>query len=194
MSTMPAAGDTPDLRRASRAQLSLALIDARNFTLQVLARLEHALGPELRLEPAPHLLPPLWIAGHVAWLAEYWIARNPQRGLGPRCPPGGLRIASVEPEADGWFDPTLVPPAERWALDLPDAAAVRAYLLDTLETTLELLEHASDEDDALYFYRMALFHEDLRGEQAPAVRFDPRAAGVRTIGNPHGDKRHRRHG
>ena len=103
MSTMPAAGDTPDLRRASRAQLSLALIDARNFTLQVLARLEHALGPELRLEPAPHLLPPLWIAGHVAWLAEYWIARNPQRGLGPRCPPGGLRIASVEPEADGWF-------------------------------------------------------------------------------------------
>ena len=36
--------------------------------------------------------------------------------------------------------------------------------------------------------------EDLRGERAPAVRFDPRAAGVRTIGNPHGDKRHRRHG
>jgi 1-acyl-sn-glycerol-3-phosphate acyltransferase len=35
--------------------------------------------------------------------------------------------------------------------------------------------------------------EDIRGEQAPAVRFDPRAAGVRTIGNPHGDKRHRRH-
>jgi 1-acyl-sn-glycerol-3-phosphate acyltransferase len=36
--------------------------------------------------------------------------------------------------------------------------------------------------------------EDLRGEQAPAVRYDPRAAGVRTIGNPHGEKRHRRHG
>ena len=27
--------------------------------------------------------------------------------------------------------------------------------------------------------------EDLRGEKAPAVRFDPRAAGVRQIGNPH---------
>ena len=26
---------------------------------------------------------------------------------------------------------------------------------------------------------------DLRGEKAPAVRFDPRAAGVRQIGNPH---------
>jgi ergothioneine biosynthesis protein EgtB len=174
MSTMPA-GDTPDLRRASRAPLSLALIDARNFTLQVLARLEHALGPELRLEPAPDLLPPLWIAGHVAWLAEAWIARNPQRGLGPRCPAGGLRIASVEPQADGWFDPTLVPPEERWTLDLPDAVAVRAYLLDTLETTLELLEHAPDEDEALYFYRMALFHEDLRGEQLVMLA---QAAGV----------------
>jgi hypothetical protein len=27
--------------------------------------------------------------------------------------------------------------------------------------------------------------EDIRGEQAPAQRFDPRAAGVREIGNPY---------
>ncbi len=27
--------------------------------------------------------------------------------------------------------------------------------------------------------------EDVRGEKAPAARFDPRTAGVRTIGNPH---------
>lgn len=32
---------------------------------------------------------------------------------------------------------------------------------------------------------------ELRGEQPPAVRFDPRKAGVREIGNPNGD-RHRR--
>ena len=31
--------------------------------------------------------------------------------------------------------------------------------------------------------------EDLRGEKAPAQRFDPKSAGVRTIGNPHTDKR-----
>jgi 1-acyl-sn-glycerol-3-phosphate acyltransferase len=31
--------------------------------------------------------------------------------------------------------------------------------------------------------------EDLREEQAPAERFDPRRAGVRSIGNPHTDKR-----
>ena len=157
--------DTPDMRRASREQLSLALMDARNHTLQLLARMEQALGPDLRLAGSPEGLPPLWVAGHVAWLAEAWIARNPQRALGARCPAGGVRIGSVEPQADRWFDPTLVPRADRWGLDLPDAAGVRAYLLDTLETTLDLLEHAADDDAALYFYRLALFHEDLRGEQ-----------------------------
>ena len=34
--------------------------------------------------------------------------------------------------------------------------------------------------------------EDLRQEQAPPVRFDPRTAGVRSIGNPHVDKRRSR--
>lgn len=34
--------------------------------------------------------------------------------------------------------------------------------------------------------------EHIRGEQAPAVRFDPRTSGLRQIGNPHGDDRRRR--
>ncbi len=157
--------DTPDMRRAGRERLSLALMDARNHTLQMLARFEQALGPELLVPESAATLPPLWVAGHVAWLAETWVARNPQRGLGPRCPADGVRIGSVEPQADRWFDPTATPPAARWLLEMPDLTSVKAYLLDTLETTLELLEKTPDEDDALYFYRMALFHEDLRWEQ-----------------------------
>ena len=35
--------------------------------------------------------------------------------------------------------------------------------------------------------------EDIRGEQAPAVRFDPRVAGVRATGNPNVDPDKRRH-
>jgi ergothioneine biosynthesis protein EgtB len=169
MSVIPALIDTPDMRRATRDRLSLALMDARNQLLQVLARLEQALGPDLRVPSSVDTVPPLWLAGHVAWLAEYWIARNPQRALGGRCPADGVRLASVDPQADTWFDPRLVPHAQRWSLALPDAGAVRAYLLDTLETTLELLEHAGDDDAALYFYRMALFHEDLRCEQLLAL-------------------------
>jgi hypothetical protein len=34
--------------------------------------------------------------------------------------------------------------------------------------------------------------EDLRGETAPPVRFDPRAAGVREIGNPNEKRRRAR--
>src|SRR5262245_45678780 len=91
------ADDAPGARRAGREQLSLRLIEARNYTLALLAAFQQALGPALRVQSLPYLTPPLWLAGHVAWLAEYWIARNPQRNLGPRCPTDGMRLASVEP-------------------------------------------------------------------------------------------------
>lgn len=167
--------DTPDMRRASRERLSLALMDARNHTLQLLARFEQALGPQLPVAQTPQAVPPLWLAGHVAWLAEYWIARNPQRGMGARCPADAVRTASVDPQADGWFHPDLLPHDARWVASLPDAAAIRAWLLQTLEITLELLEKTPDTDDALYFFRMALFHEDLRGEELATLA---QAAGV----------------
>ncbi|HEY8360616.1 MAG TPA: SUMF1/EgtB/PvdO family nonheme iron enzyme [Ramlibacter sp.] len=171
-----AAIDGSDLRRAGRERLSLALIDARNFTLQLLAQFEQALGPAMPVIPGPLAQPPLWVAGHVGWLSEYWIARNPQRGMGPRCPADAVRTASIEPNADRWFDPAMQPTPARWALDLPDAAGIRAWLLATLELTLELLDKTPDEDDSLYFFRLALFHEDLRGEQLVALA---QAAGVR---------------
>lgn len=163
----PATGDeaTSQLRRAGRDRLSLALMDARNYTLQLLTRFETALGPQLLVPRTHETVPPLWLAGHIAWLAEYWIARNPQRGLGARCGVDGVRIGSVEPQADRWFDPALLPHDSRWDARLPDAGNVKAYLLDTVETTLDLLDKAGDDDDALYFFRMALFHEDLRGEE-----------------------------
>src|SRR6185369_7283780 len=69
------------------------------------------------------------------------------------------------PLADRWYNPALVPHDERWQLALPGAEAVRAYLLETLESTLELLDKTADDDASLYFYRVALFHEDLRCEQ-----------------------------
>ncbi|WP_255440730.1 SUMF1/EgtB/PvdO family nonheme iron enzyme [Caenimonas sedimenti] len=161
--------DDPDMRCAGRDRLSLALMDARNHTLHLLGKFEQDLGPGLAVPQAPDLVPPLWLAGHVAWLAEYWTARNPQRGLGPACPADAVRIGSVEPQADRWFDPSVLPHDERWSADLPDVAAVRAYLLDTLETLLDLLQKAEDSDASLYFFRMALFHEDLRGEQLLAM-------------------------
>jgi gamma-glutamyl hercynylcysteine S-oxide synthase len=155
--------DAARMRRAGRDLLSLALMDARNHSLRWLQAFEDArmaVPESLR----PEVDPPLWTLGHLGWYQEYWIGRNVQRHRGEHCDPRAPRLASIEPGADGWFDASLAPVATRRALALPDAQAVRAYLAETLETTLELLEHAHEGDAALYFFRLALFHEDAHAE------------------------------
>ena len=157
--------DSPDMRHAGRDVLSLALMDARNHTLQLLAEYEKVLA-EVNFEVpcVPELNPPLWELGHIVWFAEWWIARNLQRHLGARADPAATRLASIEPGADGWYNSSLVAHETRWSLELPGVDDIRRYLLDTLESNLELLEKTPDEDDALYFYRLSLFHEDMHGE------------------------------
>jgi gamma-glutamyl hercynylcysteine S-oxide synthase len=108
--------------------------------------------------------PPLWILGHAGWYQEAWIARNVQRQRGTAADPARPRLASVESMADTWYDPAAASRSERWALDLPDLDATRRYLADTLEVTLELLAHAADDDDGLYFYRRAVLHEAMQAE------------------------------
>jgi iron(II)-dependent oxidoreductase len=160
------------MRCAGRELLSLALMDARNHTLHLFAQYQHALeSGRFAVPPLAHVNPPLWELGHVGWFQEWWIARNMQRALGTRCEPAHTRLASIEPDADRWWNPQAAPHGARWALDLPDMAHCRAYLLDTLEGTLDLLEKTAPggrsgegSDDALYFYRLCLFHEDMRGE------------------------------
>jgi gamma-glutamyl hercynylcysteine S-oxide synthase len=163
--THPASIDAPSIRQAGRELLSLALMDARNHSLHLLSHFEQALAAGAPRMPAPGLESPLWLAGHIAWLAEYWIGRNPQRALGPACAADGVRLASIEPMADRWFNPALAPAGSGREPDLPDFEAIRAYLLETLESTLELLDKTPQEDSALHFFRVALFHEDLRCEQ-----------------------------
>ncbi|MDB5730918.1 MAG: hypothetical protein JWQ03_813, partial [Variovorax sp.] len=182
--------DSPDMRQAGRERLSLALIDARNHTLRLLSFCQEALGsPALALAPPGEIAePPLWLAGHVGWFSEWWIGRNTQRALGMACPARPMRLGSIEPGADAWWDPDRTVPAQRASAELPDLDATRAYLLETLESTLETLEKAAETDDGLYFYRLALFHEDLRGEQlvvtaqtlclAPPAASSPDVAGL----------------
>ncbi len=165
----PASIDQPSMRQAGRELLSLALMDARNHTLHLLSHFEPVPAAPPAGAHRPPAESPLWLAGHIGWLAEYWIGRNPQRALGAACPADGVRLASIEPLSDSWFNPALAPAGTRWQLPLPDVEAIRAYLLETLESTLELLEKAGDTDAGLYFYRMALFHEDLRCEQLVAL-------------------------
>jgi len=157
--------ESSQMRRAGKGLLSLALMDARNHTLRWMSALEAQLtDPPWVVPMQPELNPPLWSLGHLGWFQEYWIARNVQRQRGEHADLDVPRLASIDPFSDEWFDPKLAPHGARWQLPLPHAQATRQYLADTLETTLELLDHAADEDDALYFFRLALFREDMACE------------------------------
>jgi iron(II)-dependent oxidoreductase len=167
--------DSESLRSAGKELLSLALIEARNHTLRWAAAFEAAgdrdalaLPADLAPAIAAELDPPLWTLGHIAWFQEFWIARNVQRARGDAADPGQPRLASILPQADRWYDPSGLDRAGRRALaagELADVQATRAYLVETLETTLELLAAIAIEDDeSLYFHRLALFHEELHAE------------------------------
>ena len=128
------------MRRADRELLSLALMHARNRTLAWLTTLERL----------PHAC---WLAGRAGWWQERWISRNVQRSRGAEADATRAPLASIEPQADAW-----------WALPMegagPTPEALRSYLAETLEVTLDLLAAADDGDDALHWYRAALFEED----------------------------------
>ncbi len=161
--------DALRMRAAGKEPLSLALMDARNHTLRWVSAFSDALGGEdLRLPESLHRMPGfdplLWTIGHVGWYQESWIARNVQRQRGERCDAALPRLASVLPGADLYFDPSSTGPAARWLLALPDLQTLRQYLVDTLETTLDLLHLTPEDEDALYFYRLSLFHEDRVAE------------------------------
>src|SRR5437868_8335804 len=92
---LPHSIDSPDMRRAGRELLSLALIDARNHTLHLLSLYEQALGASTLVVPRVEGVdPPLWLAGHIGWFSEWWIARNTQRAFGADCPVRPTRPAA----------------------------------------------------------------------------------------------------
>jgi len=157
--------DSPAMRRAGRDLLSVALMDARNHTLHLAEQLHQAMEQAgSRMIACADVDPLAWSLGHIGWFQEWWIARNMQRSRGQRCDPGSARLPSLEPSADHWWDDAQSRPAQRWSMELPDLDTLKGYLLATLETTLELLDKAAETDDGLYFFRLALAHEDMHGE------------------------------
>jgi gamma-glutamyl hercynylcysteine S-oxide synthase len=154
-------------RGAGPAALAQALQDSRQRTLALFSAYEAALGPVGMVVPcSTELNPPLWEFGHIAWFQDWWIARNRQRARGVACDPEHARAPSRLAPADGLYNSSQVPHDSRWQLPLPDAGATCDYLRAVLDDTLALLANVPADDDALYFFRLALFHEDMHAEAA----------------------------
>ena len=152
------------IRHANATELANALQAARADTLRTFAAYERALG-DLQVPYRPDLNPPLWELGHIGWFQEWWLARNPQRKLGVAADPAVQRLAGVRPNADALYNSSQVPHASRWSLPLPTPDATRDDLARQLVQTLGLL-HGARVDEELYFFRLALLHEDMHHEAA----------------------------
>lgn len=143
--------DAAAMRRAGADLLSLALMDARNHTLRWLSAFE-ARGALGRRDGGPS---PLALAARAGAWQDRWIARNVRRQCGEAAEPSAVRLPPADAAIDAWL---------AGAAPAPRADALRAWLAQTLETTLDLLSAAHGDDDGLYVFRAALRHEDRLGE------------------------------
>jgi len=157
------------LRQGGKASVRQALLEIREQTLAWASAYADALSVrEMHVPYGPELNPPLWELGHTAWFQEWWVGRNRERPLGPRCEPTHERAPSRLVQADRWYDSSRVEHRSRWELPLPGLQATFGYLSDTLAQTLALLDAlpAAATDDDLYFFRLVALHEAMHGEAA----------------------------
>lgn len=154
-----------EARTGTREALVRALTASRADTLATFEAYARAL-PDLAVPKRAEFNPPLWELGHIGWFQEYWIARNPERSLGERADPDAARRAPRRAGADALYNSSRVPHDSRWQLPLPDATATRDDLAAQLDESLVLLRQAGADDAGLYFFRLALLHEDMHHEAA----------------------------
>jgi len=144
------------------------LLDARTRTLELVSGLtdEQLLGPRLAT-----VNPLRWELGHVAWFQEKWALRH-QWGEPP-----------IRRDGDELYDSSRVAHDTRWDLPLPTMEETRAFAGQVLGRILDRIATRTLSAEAVYFYRLALFHEDMHDEAFCYARqtlsyAEPRFAGA----------------
>ncbi|SFV14070.1 selenoneine synthase SenA [Pseudoduganella namucuonensis] len=147
-------------RNARPDQLADGLRHARDYTLALFDRYAaEGLDAAQRVPQLRTLNPPLWELGRIAWFAEWFVLREAESSH----PADALRTSMLS-KGDDWFDANTVPHQMRWNLDLPSPGALKTYCHEVLDRVLDKLSRADADDASLYPYRLALAHEDMRGE------------------------------
>ena len=157
-----------DARQLSGGALVAALRDSRARTWALVADLTPA-------QWVPPLLdgvnPIAWELAHLAWFAEFWVLRGPhgRDGDGQATARRPARFAGP----DAHFDSARLLHPARWTTPMPTRGDLENMLANQLGTCIEALpttratsttDAKGASDDALYFHRLALFHEDMHGE------------------------------
>jgi iron(II)-dependent oxidoreductase len=129
--------------------ISKALLDVRSRTL---ALVEGLTEQELIGEVLPTVNPLRWEIAHAAYFHETWVLQHL----------GGQK--ALLKNADKLFDSILIEHEDRWHLPLPSLANTFEYMNSVLMHELELLRKIELDNNAKYFYLLALFHEDMHNE------------------------------
>ena len=151
-----------DARLLSGDALAAALLESRARTLALVTDLTPA---RWQMPRQPGVNPVAWELAHIAWFAEFWVTRGPH----DRDDRGHAR-ARREPRhagPDAQLDSSRLTHADRWTTPMPTRTDLMQMLAGQLDACLAALPRTgadSDADNALYFHRLALFHEDIHGE------------------------------
>jgi iron(II)-dependent oxidoreductase len=153
-----------DPRQLSGPELAAALRDSRQRTWSLV---EDLTPEQWNPQRQPGVNPVAWELAHLAWFAEFWILRGPHH----RDAQGMVHAAHAARFAgpDALFDSARLAHPQRWAEPLPSRADLQVMLARQLDACLAALtsggvQVSHDGQDPLYFYRLALFHEDMHGE------------------------------
>jgi iron(II)-dependent oxidoreductase len=141
---------------SSKEAIAERLAEARRFTLELLQPLD---DEQLNRVYSPLLSPLAWDLGHIANFEELWLVQT----IGEREPLHG--------ELGRFYDAIENPRKTRGELPILRDAALRAYLADVRERTLEVLADVDigpDAEDPLlregFVYEMLLAHEQQHNE------------------------------
>ncbi len=150
-------------RNLSGAGLKQALRQARARTWELVDDLTEA---QWRPALQDGVNPIAWELAHLAWFAEFWILRGPHGRS-----KDGFATASRAPQVagpDAHFDSARLSHAQRWTTPMPSRSELKSRLQDQLDACLDAipqtLASSVGDDEALYFHRLALFHEDMHAE------------------------------
>jgi gamma-glutamyl hercynylcysteine S-oxide synthase len=166
----PISSRARDARGFNKLELAQALTQVREHTLHIFDAMQQA--DLLTVPQRDEFNPPLWELGHIAWFQNWWIARYAiaERAKGLGCTADSARapctFARSNFNSDALYDSARVEHSTRWQLPLLDASAIKDYMAHGLAQTLSLLGQADNDHDALYLYRLVLFHEAMHVEAA----------------------------